>query len=86
MQNVRRGHAARERAVDVDRLGIDHIFNADHRRYRNGAFIDSVRRDMRVAIDDARNQVLASGVDDLSAGGHHDLLAHVGDLAILDDD
>ena len=54
---------------------------------RHAAFVDAaIDGDVRVAIDDAGDDVLAGGIDDRGAGGLHDLLADFGDLAVLDQD
>ena len=86
VENVGGGDAAGERAVDGDVVGIEHVFDADHRGDRDAAFVDAVGGDVRVAIDDAGHQVFARGVDDGGAGGSHDLLADLGDLAVADED
>ena len=87
VQDVGRGHAAGQRAIDRDVLGVDDVLDIDHRGDADAAFVDAaIAGDVRVAVDDAGDHVLVGGIDDLGAGGLHDLLADLGDLAVFDHD
>ena len=58
--------------------------DVDHRGDRHAAFIDTARSgDVRVAIDDAGDEILSAGFDDGGAGRHHHLLADLRDLAVF---
>src|ERR1035438_5801713 len=71
-------------AVDGDVVGVDDVLDVDHRGDRHAAFIDSARAgDVRVAIDDAGNEILPARFDNGGAGRHHHLLADFGDLTVF---
>ena len=87
VENVGGGDAAGEGAVDGDVLGIEDVADIHHGGDADAAFVDTaIDGDVGVAIDDAGDDVLIGGVDDLGAGGLHDLLADFGDFTVLDED
>src|SRR5690348_13883892 len=75
MQNIGRGDTARQRAIDLDVLRIEYIFDAYHRGNRDAAFVDAVGGNVRMAIDNARHDVLPARIDDLGALRHIHLFA-----------
>jgi hypothetical protein len=87
VENVGGGDAAGKIAVNVDVVGIQNVGDIRDRGYGDAAFIDvAVNGDVRVAVDDARHDELASSVDDLRLFGGFDGQAHLGDFAILNKD
>ena len=86
VEHVRDGQAAGEVAVDVDIGRREHVLDPGHRAHRRAAFVDRVGGDVRVAVDDARRDELAGGVDDLGAGGNRDVRADCRHFAVAQDD
>src|ERR1019366_2291711 len=83
VQDVGGGDAAGQRAVDGDILRVEHVLDIDHGGDADAAFVDAaIDGNVRVAIDDAGDHVLIGGIDDLDAGGLHEHLAKLGDLAV----
>src|SRR5262249_52597945 len=66
MQNICRGNAARQRAIDGDIFGVDDVLDIDHGGNAGRPFIDpAIAANVRVAIDDSGSHVLILGIDDL---------------------
>jgi hypothetical protein len=86
VEHVRDRQAAGEVAVDVDVGRREHVLDPGHRAHRRAPFVDRVGGDVRVAVDDARRDELAGGVDDLGAGGNGDVRADCRHLAVAQDD
>ncbi len=84
MQDVGRGHAAGQRAVNGNIFGVNDVLDIDHGRDRDAAFIDpAIAGYVGMAVDDTRDHVLVTGVDYGGSLGNHDLLAHFGDLSVF---
>src|SRR5262249_10161467 len=75
VQHVRRRHAAREIAIDVDVGRIEYVLDAGHRADGRAAFVDGIGGDVRVAVDDAGRHELAAAVHDVGARGNRDVRA-----------
>ena len=64
MQYLSRGHPTRQLPVYVDILTVDRRFDAHLCAARLRSFIDAAcRRNVRVLINNARRDVLSSGID-----------------------
>ena len=86
MKNVSGGDAPGQRAIDRDVFGVENIFDPDHRRDRDTAFVNRLSHDMGVAIDDAGHHILARSVDHRRSCRREDLLADLRNLAVLQQD
>src|SRR6266566_2016861 len=87
VQDVCRGDAARQVAIDVDVVGIEYIRDVRDGRNGDAAFVDAaVYGDVRMAINDSGNHELPRGVNHLRAFWRFDGLADGGDLSVFDQD
>jgi hypothetical protein len=84
VQNVGDRYAASEVAVDINVIGIQDVRRADHRGDGDAALVHApVNSDMRVAIDNARDNELALRIDYLRVFGCFNGFANFRDFAIL---
>ncbi len=87
VEDARRRHAAPERSVDVDVVGVEDIGDVDHRRDGDTPLVHApVHGDVRVGVDDPRHDVQAGAVDDAGVSRRANLLADRGDFPIPDQD
>ena len=86
VQDVGGGDAAGQVAVDVDVIGVEHVFNAGHGANGHAALVDAVGGDVGVGVDDAGDDVEAGGVNHGGAARNAHPPAHPRDLAVADED
>ena len=86
MENICGGDSAGEVTVDVDVVRIQDLRHIHHRGDGNAALVDALGCDVRMAIDNARDDELSRGIDDLGVFRGIDGLADFGDFAILNKD
>jgi hypothetical protein len=87
VQSIRSGDAAGEVAVDGNVVGIQHIGDVGDRGDGDAALINAaIHGDVRVAIDNARNDELPGGIDHLRIFGSFDAGADVDNFAVLNED
>jgi hypothetical protein len=86
VQHVGGGDTARELAVDVDVVLVEHVRDPHLRRHHVRALVHAAfDRGVRVGVDDAGDHVAPGRVDHARAGGDGDVRPHRGDAAVADE-
>src|SRR6267154_915972 len=87
VQDIGGGHAAGEVAVDGNVVRVEHVGDVDDRGDRDAAFVDvTIHGDVRVTINDAGDDELSGGVDDLGIFRRFDACANVDNFPVPDQD
>ena len=87
MQDVRRGHAASQIAINTDVVRIKDVGNIHHRRDGNASLVyAAIHSYMRVAIDDAWHDELIRSINDLRICRRLQIFSNSRNLSILDED
>src|SRR5229473_10300 len=86
VQNVRRSYAARQVAINVNVVRIQNLGHVHDRRDGNTALVNALRRNVRMAINNAGDDELPRGVNDLCIFRRLDGLADFRDFAIFNED